>query len=113
MHIQIVYTVRSIAWDMDSECRQVYIDIADSDPALKRIVRKKIANEELTEIEKTIYRAYHKKCNEVKFNIDGKELRAIDILGQCQRDILASWGFYEKDRDLNKIAKAIGLIENA
>ena len=99
--MSIVYKANALAWQTHPTAREAFIEVAKEYPELGEIIQQH-GKRVLTPREISIEKTYYKTCAE-RYPELAKEI------GQIQKEILSSWGFYEEDRDINKILE---LIEN-
>lgn len=103
--MDIVAYSAQLAWELHPDAKQLYKDMAKEFPDLSKAINKIRRKELLTEREREINLLYYKACNE-KFPHLKKEIAEI------QKSPLAQWGFYDKDRDIEKIIMTIDGLKN-
>lgn len=100
--MKVTALAKSMAWDMRPDVKQIYKDMLKEFPYAEVLAAKKISKIPLTEDEKSYMRCYMKACHNANPTAD-KEI------GQLQKDILKSWGYYDNDCDIDSI---LAMFEN-
>ena len=93
---KIVYYASSKAWELHPIAKEIHRQTAKEVPGFSKIMAKIKSGTELDDGEKYVLKKYFSLCRD-----KAPELKK--EIGKLQKEILASWGFYDKNRDLDKI----------
>ena len=96
----IVVLANSKAWDIHPNARVFYQEVSKGYPRIGAIAQKRKKGIPLTSEEEALRKLYFKECH-VKYPELSKEI------GIIQKELLAQWGFYNKDRNINEILNNI------
>lgn len=102
----IVDFASHLAWEMHPQAKQLYKEMAKEFPDLAQAINKRRRKEPLTERERQVNLLYFKACNENFPNIKRE-------VAEIQKSLLSEWGFYDKNRDIEKMLEIIEKLKNS
>ena len=91
---------------MHPQAKQLYKEMAKEFPDLAQAINKRRRKEPLTERERQVNLLYFKACNENFPNIKRE-------VAEIQKSLLSEWGFYDKNRDIEKMLEIIEKLKNS
>lgn len=100
--MRVVSKALEIAWDIHPEAKSHYSEVAKEFPNIGTIANKIKNGETLTDKEISYRAKYFKTCH-------NRHPKLRSELAEIQKQILADWGFYDENRDIDAIINFIGL----